>query len=237
MQKQILIPVELCKFALSQRKTREVALWIFLKSVTSGHFLLSKELTASICDTFNYNTKKTFKKHLNWLVRKRWITINGKTGSHRIISMNQLSKNYRFVSRSCGIFNTDEFNTITGFFAGTVITYLKRIRGQSAQRKHEARKYCPYPYVTNNRVAKFLRVPRSSAIRYKKKAISDGYIAAKHRYEKLLLPGSDYNFHKMYGEEETRNFRYRRGAIWEQKPDKITSNILLRKRGNHGGKK
>jgi hypothetical protein len=237
MQKQILIPVELCKFAISQKKTREVALWIYLKSVTSGHFLLSKELSATICDILNYNTKKTFKKHLNWLIRKGWITANGKTGSHRIIGMNQLSRKYHFVSRSCGVFCTDDLETITGFFTGTVITYLKRTRGQSAQRKHGASKYCPYPFVTNNKLTKFLKVPRSTAIRLKKQAVAAGYIQAKHRFEKMLLPVSDYNFHKKYGGDETRNFRYRRGAIWEQKPDKITSSILIRKRGTHKGKK
>jgi len=237
MEKQILIPVELCKFALSQKKSREVALWLFLKRVTSGHFLLDNELIKTSCETLNYKTKKTFRKHLNWLKRKKWITINGKTGSHRIISMDQLSRKYSFVSRSCGIFNTAEFQTIRAFFVGTVITYLKRTRGHSAQRKHGARKYCPYSFVTNDRLANFLGVPRSTAIRFKKQAVAAGYIQTKHHFEKLLLPVSDYNFYKVYGKKETNNFRCRRDAIWEQKPDKISSNILLRRRGTHKGKK
>jgi hypothetical protein len=237
MQNQILIPVELCKFALSQRKTSEVALWLFLKSVSSGHFLMRNELIQTIYDRLHYNTKKTLLKHLNWLIRKRWITVNGKTGSHRIISMDQLSRKYHFVSRSCGVFCIDDFDTISGFFAGTVIAYCIREKGQSVHRKHGARKYCPYPFVTITKLEKFLGVPRSTAIRFKKQAISAGYIRAKHRFEKLLLPVSDYNFHKKYGTEETRNFRYRRGAIWEQKLDMITSNIVLRKRRNYRGKK
>lgn len=237
MQNQILIPVELCKFALSQRKTREIALWLYLKSVTSGHFLLNADLMGTICNALKYRTKKTAIKHLQWLIRLGWITVNGKTGSHRIISMNQLSRKYHHVSRSCGVFDVDEFDKIQGFFAATIITYLKRRKGQSAQRRHGARKYCPYPFISLTRLAKSLGVPRSTAVRHKNKAISDGFIHAKHQFDRILLPRKNYNFFKQLGGDETRNLVLRNNVIYEQKPDLITSFILLRRRGKHPGKK
>jgi hypothetical protein len=235
--KQILIPVELCKFALAKRKTREVTLWLFLKSISSGHFLLTSDLTGMICNTLHYKTEKTFRKHFHWLIKKGWITVNGRTGSHRIISMDQLARKYQYISKSCSVFSTDDFSTIRGFFVGTVIKYLIRGKGQSAYRRHEARKYCPYPFITLTRLAKFLEVPRSTAVRFKNRALRDGYIQVKHKFDRLLLPPADYRFLKQMGGDETRNMVMIKNRICEQKPDLITSTILIRKKGKHPGKK
>lgn len=224
----LLIPVELCKLALSNRKVKEVALWIYLKSISSGHFLLKQDLIKKVSEAIGYKSIKTFKKHLNWLIKAGWITLNRKSGSHRIISFSQLARKCHFKSKKSAIFNVEKISTIKGFFAGAVITYNLRRTGQSAFQRHEAKKYCPYPFVTNKRLMKFLEVPRSTAQRFKKEAISDGYIDAEHKYDITFIPTSDYDFIKKNGGEMTKNLLRKNNRIWEQKPDKIKSLIVLR---------
>jgi hypothetical protein len=130
----IFVPIELCKFALVDRKVKQVALWLTLKHYTSGHFQLTSDLISLVCGQVGYKSKRTFQNHLDWLIYKKWITVNGKSGSHRLIGISQLSKMYKYKSAvSAKIYKAD-IKTISGFFSAAAITYCiqkikKKIRG------------------------------------------------------------------------------------------------------------
>lgn len=230
----LIIPVELCKFALSKRKTKEVSLWIFLKSITSGHFLLSEGLVNDCLEKIGWKTIKTFNKHFFWLINHKWISVNSKRESYRLISFSQLSKKLSFKSTTGAIYKKDYISTITGFFSGAVISYCvkrnMRRKGRSVLRKHGTRKRRPYPYITNYQLLTFLNIPKSTAQRYKKIAIKTGYVQAFPKLEKLIYSGNNYQFFRNHGAEAVKSFRYKDGHIYEQLPDEIYSNIVLHKR-------
>jgi len=251
IKQYMLIPIELCKFALSRRKTKQAALWAFLKSCTSGHFLLNKKLKSNSCEILGFKSQKTFKKHFDWLIKNKWITVNSKTGSHRLISINQLSRKYHFISSLAAKLYFEDIGCIEGFFAAAVITYCSRIakksrrKGQSEYKEshklngvpfstYNSSKYCPYSCVPITYLAKFFGVPKSTAKRIRQKAINTGLIEISHVLHPTIYSTKNYKFLKSVGREETEMFKRKKNhkKIHEQMPDKIISHIELKTKIN-----
>ncbi|MDX9882589.1 MAG: hypothetical protein RBS73_11025 [Prolixibacteraceae bacterium] len=230
------IPIELCRYALSERCIKQVSLWIYLKSVTSGHFILHDELKQNILKVMGFKTSTTFKKHLKWLVEKKWITVNSIRESYRLISFSQLAGKLHFTNKQAAIFYPEMVHSIKGFCAGTVITYLanknmRRLR-RSASLKHEARMYYPYPHVTIYALSKFLSVPRSTAQRYKGIAKKNGFIKVVSMFDELIHNAKDYYFIKRVGGEPVKSYKKINNKIYEQRPDKIIPNVKIKYKKN-----
>jgi hypothetical protein len=76
-------------------------------------------------------------------------------------------------------------------------------------------------------LAKFLGVPKSTAIRFKKKAIHDEYIHVEPVLQTTIHNLRNLKFLRKHGGEQTKNLICHKNSICEQMPDKIQSRIEL----------
>ncbi len=187
------IPVELCKYALTHRKTAQLRLYVFLKVKCSGHMKLSEYQIEEFSHDLNIKSHKTFNSHLNWLLQEEWITYNSKSGNYRIKGFNELSKKLKFTSVTGAIFKIKDFKKFKAFCAAAVITYYmnykSRIEKQSEFKKMCSRKNCFSPAsfsLPHTYLAKVLNTSKSNAAIYRKLAIISGYIKAFKRYTLTL---------------------------------------------------
>ena len=107
------IPIELCLFALKNRKVNEVKLHIYLKHISSGHIKMNYNMYNVWAVDLELNPR-TIRNCFEWLIKNEWITVNSKTNSYRLIGYGQISRKLGFRTRKAIIFEYD-FNTFDNF--------------------------------------------------------------------------------------------------------------------------
>jgi hypothetical protein len=94
-----LVLFQLGEYAFRERCVNSIRVYVFLSFYCSGHFTLNKKSRFEIAERLDI-TKETLTKHLNWLLRKRFITFNRKRKSIRIVAQHRIGKRFKFNSRS-----------------------------------------------------------------------------------------------------------------------------------------
>ena len=75
MKKQYVIPIDLCKYVLSNKNSISyVKLYIYLKMFCSGHFYLNKSVKEKICKDLKIHCK-TLSRNINKLLKKNGLLI------------------------------------------------------------------------------------------------------------------------------------------------------------------
>ncbi|MDA3929223.1 MAG: hypothetical protein PF541_09700, partial [Prolixibacteraceae bacterium] len=62
------IPITLITYALTNKVVNQLKLYLYLKSVCSGHFKLNDKNIELACEYLGLKTEKTFHKNLHWLI-------------------------------------------------------------------------------------------------------------------------------------------------------------------------
>jgi hypothetical protein len=235
----ISIPIELCKYALTNHKVNQVKLFVYLKTICCGHFKLTDELIIKTCTDLGYKSKKTFYANISWLIRNKWITINSKSCSYRLVGLVQLSFKLGFHSVKGALFDPPIFSEFKPFLAAAVITYLmaykSRIERLSEQKLGSSSKSSRSPAfytLPHAYLAGALDVPRSVAANYRYLAVKAKYIAVEHQFEKLNIPLSEKHLYKKYNTTRPETIRVRNKELYRQLPDRLISCIFLRTRQN-----
>ncbi|OFX59419.1 MAG: hypothetical protein A2046_07145 [Bacteroidetes bacterium GWA2_30_7] len=233
------IPVELCRYTLTNHKVSQVRLFIYLKTICSGQFKLSDDKIKSICNNLNYKTPKTFKVHFNWLLKQEWITINGKSGYYKIKGFIPLANKLKLKSVRGAIFEPLDFTAFKPFIIAAVITYYMNYRSRN-ERLSECLTGRPKKYrlspaffsLPHLYLAKILNISKSLAATYRNLAINAGFIKVKRRLNKLPIPLIEKNNYKKYFASEKQNIRVINKALYEQLNDELISNVILRTKNN-----
>lgn len=189
------IPVSLCEFALVNRKINQLKLYIHLKLNSDGFVVYNeksyKEWSKEIGISY-----KTVKSSLYWLIKNKWITVNGKRNALHIISYKKLGQKLGLNFKSGILFEPTslaDYEYFKAFCCATVICYyLNKKRyfdRQSVIRKGVAttnytRKSGFYP-MPNGYLAKCLGVSLATAFRFKKEAEDAGFIETKAGFRYL----------------------------------------------------
>ena len=190
------VPISILIYALRHKQVSKVRLFLYLKSICSGHFLLSEEMIDEVCLALKWKSVKTFKANLSWLVRHKWITVNSKLNAYRIVSYKQLGRMIKSKINTSALMFEDDFNCFRAFMYAAVITWSMkaktRIDRKSGRKKGGPKKsfrYRDYFQLPVRYLAKILKVDLSSASRYKTQAKNAGFLDVKKQFENLFRTG------------------------------------------------
>ncbi len=234
-KKYLSIPVDFCIYGLSNYRINEVKLYIYLKYLFDGDFELNKETLNQIKEGLDIKSDKTAKKYFFFLFRNRWII--KRKGKYRIRGYDFLNKKLKFIRTGHGIFYPDDFPKFKSYAAGLVITFLMRkikfSKGESERNLGRSSAMVKYNHVPILYLAKFLDIPKSTSYDYIQLAKKDGYINTNQVFADFLLEPGEYNLFKKYGNsDELKKIRRRGGKSVEQMPNRISSEIILKRKPN-----
>lgn len=232
------IPVELCAYALINRKVNHILLYVYFKQIACGHLRYDTSLFKVWAVDLNLS-EKTVRSYIKWLIRQGIITVNNKRKSLRVIGYQQLHKKLRFISKSSVRYEPNDFSGFYEFCCASVIAYYLRRKKFSDKKRRSGSKmadssksrhsystgYYPFPIMY---LAKCLGVSKSTANNYLKKAEEAGYIKIKNQNRFLLddkgnkLPSDILVVIKQENEEYANRLRVEKGYI-----KIIDSNLIL----------
>ena len=186
------IPIALCRYALVHRKLNHVKLFIYLKLNSDGYMPYSKGCFKHWAQELEIH-EKTIKSCFEWLLKRRWITVNSKRGAFRVISYRCLSIKMNFSIKTGYYLESENLKYFQGLCSAIVIVfYLGKKRWLDKQSGNNkgfpitncSRSYSFYP-MANSYLAKCLGVSIATACRYKQNAEEYGYIETKSNYRFL----------------------------------------------------
>lgn len=180
------IPVSLCEFALVNRKVNHLKLYIHLKLNSDGFVVYDEKSHKEWSKEIGISSK-TIKTSLDWLIKNKWITVNGKRNALHIISYKKLGQKLGLNFKSGILFESNrqiDYGYFKAFCCAAVICYYlnkkRYFNRQSVIIKGIANTNCKrtsgfYP-MANGYLAKCLRVSLSTAFRIKNEAEEAGFI-------------------------------------------------------------
>lgn len=246
------IPALLCEYAILNRKVNELKLYIYLKLNSNGF----------VCIDIKNNNKwarelgvsnKTIKKSLEWLKKKKWITVNSKRNSLKICGYAQL-KNLIKISLTIGaIFeptSVHDYKTFRAFCCGVVIKHYLDKKKYFDQKQSAAKngasilnRFCKkgfYP-MANNYLATCLEVSLPTAFRIKNEAEKAGFIETKASFDTIedglgnQLPAKSFDLVKAIYSQDGLNCTIRKGKknLLTVVSDRIRCNLVTKRRLKH----
>jgi hypothetical protein len=229
------VPIAILVHALKHKKVNQLKLYLYLKSITSGHFKATDRNIEELCGALNWKKRVTFKTNAQWLLKQGWITYNSKRKSIRIVSYTRLYKQLDSRAKSGVSMDIAHFGAFRPFIYAAVITWAmtakKRIESKPERKKGRSRKSVPYSHYFTlplRYAAKIVDLDYSTISRYKTIAEESGFIKVHHKYQKIDLNIRYLDTMRKYMEEEGYRFVVHNKRIHMQQPDLIQSNIHLK---------
>lgn len=190
------IPVMLIKYALINRKVNHLMLFIYLKYIASGHIKYNNDNIKAWATDINMS-ERWVKDALKWMVTNKWITVNRKKKSYRIISYKQLCKQLEITSISATIYQPDDFSGFKNFCCAVVITHFLKLKNYMDKKKNQSvssltdtssnwyfysKGFCAMPI---SYLAKCLGVSNAAADKYKKCAVKSNFLEVRKHFKTL----------------------------------------------------
>lgn len=183
------IPVGLCEYALVNRKINQLKLYLFLKLNSSGYVKYDDDIYEHINSWAKRLSisPKTVLSSYKWLIKNKWITINGISKSIHIISYKHLYRKLRITIKTSIIYEPDDFADLKGLCCAAVFIYyrnqLRYFNKQSGAKMTLSNTNCKIPKdfypVSLSYIASRINVSKSTANNYKSIAKSYGFIESK----------------------------------------------------------
>lgn len=241
------IPVAICEHAFQKRCIRYLQLYCWFKTKCSGHFKLNNGMKYQAYNELDI-CEQTLKKRIQWLLRKRWLVYNSRTGSYKIHSFKIILNRINSVNKKVVLWDYNEFSAFTSFVYAAIITYY-------AKRKYyldkKSRKYVnvgdwsgakigrtsmrpvPRSYTLPVRyLCKILKCSVRTVVNMKIAASEHMFLNIKAQYVVVDVPISAFKMLKSY-HEEGRKFICRDGVVYKQLPDLFYPNIILKPLRKH----
>jgi hypothetical protein len=187
----------LIKYALVNRKVNHLMLFIYFKHIASGHIKYSNDNIKTWANDINMS-ERWVRDALKWMVRNKWITVNQKKKSYRIISYKQLCKQLEITSISAIIYEQDDFSEFKNVCCAAVITHYLKFKKYMDKKKNQSvssltdtssswyfysKGFCAMPI---SYLARCLGVSNSTANKFKKCAIKSNLIDVRKNFRKLF---------------------------------------------------
>ncbi|MEZ5070213.1 MAG: hypothetical protein R2751_04395 [Bacteroidales bacterium] len=86
------VPIPILVYSIRSGRYREIAVWLLLKFITDGHFHMNHRIAKAIQGVLEIKSRQTVTKYIKWLLKKGFLTYNGKRSEYHIISLKQASK-------------------------------------------------------------------------------------------------------------------------------------------------
>ena len=239
MPKTIIIPIEMCHYALYNNKVRALQIFVWLKMKSSGKIKITKQVLEDMANDLGLKSIKTIKSNIDHLQEKKWITLSKRSGYFFISGFERIRKMEGFAKRTGAEFDIKDIRNFKGFLIGSEVSNLigiqrrrlwvtERQKGGSMTVTHIPPTFYP---VANMVIAKIFNISLSTAWEWKKLAQKQRFIRIRRNFRPLKVNPGVLPALRKYGEESfTRKARFWKGKIREQLPDTIATNMTLRNR-------
>ena len=230
------IPITLIIYSLSHKVVNQLKLYLYLKSVCSGHFKIREGNIKASSAFLGLKTEKTIHKNLQWLIYYKWVAYNSNTSSIRVKSFARLCHLLDIETKSGVFFEKDDFQNFRPFLYASIYAWSIRhknwLERQPVRKKGRARKSMSKPNqeMPNRYLAKLLELDHSTISRYKQAASTAGYLTTEHQYKNTQLSIKFLYPMQKYLPDEAHLFVVHDGTVQRQLPDRITSTIHLKHR-------
>ena len=248
------IPVELCIYGLTKSKINHLKLLVYLKHIASGHIRMDPSLYKCWAVDLQVS-ERWIRDAIAWMIKQRWITINNRKKSLRIVSYLQICRGLNFKCNLAAKFDGDDFVAFKAFCCAAAMTYwlrrknwmdknrrsVSQMADTSKSRNQPQKGFSTLPI---RYFAKCMEVSSTTANNFKKLAKSSGYISVKRQINKLTDSGDKpfskeiLVFFKTVADSEACG-RLRTGKKYLKivDSDLIRSNIVCSKKSFKNGEK
>ncbi len=234
--KTTLIPIEICQYALSEKKVRAMQVFIWLKMNCSGKIKITPEIKSQITQDIGIKSNKTVKTAIQYLIYRKWITVSKRSGYCFIKGFEAIRQIEGFKARTGAEFYFSDIKNFKGFLVAAIITNLisvQKRREWITERKkrgsmtviHKPPTFYP---IANEALSKILGVSVSTAWEWKKLAKRQRFIRIHKEYREIKIKPEFLPQFKKYSELNSTIIK--KGKICEQLPDKVATNLVLRNR-------
>ncbi len=240
------IPATLCEYALVNRKVNQLKLYIFLKINSNGEVGFNDRCYNEWARAISVSSK-TIKNSLVWLIKNKWITVNSKRKTIKIISYRNLARKLNLKFKNGYLFEPTDYKYFKGMCCGVVITfYMNRKRYFNRQsgnikgfaKSKNCKKNDGFTPMPNNYLANSICVSLATAYRYKVEAENGGFIETKSNLMYILdVKGKRISSENYYTfiiaanqESQPNIIRNHKKHLMKVDADLIRSYIVLKKK-------
>jgi len=238
------IPVDLCQYALVNKRVNHLKLFLYLKTTSSGHVSMKNHNLYSAWASDLELSERTIRNLFKWLIKSKWITVNSKRVSYRIISYKQLNEKLRFTNPKCFVFE-EEFSKLKSFCCAAICTqaakrkkYFDKKKSQSVSKLGDTSKNChsrqKYFELSAGYLATFLGMSKTTAHNIKKEATDFHFLEIKSQTNYLLdklgnkIEQDKMIFFRKGNYDLSRRLRIRKGFITIIESDVVKSNLIMK---------
>ncbi|TKG95157.1 hypothetical protein EYV94_10630 [Puteibacter caeruleilacunae] len=231
------VPIDLLLYSLRKRKVNQVRLYLYLKYMASGNIKLTNEVIDDICSKLHW-CKKTFEKHRQWLLRKKWISYNNKTKSLHIKGYKRIASKW-YCNHNRGVKCWIEYLIdFRAFCCGAVIgwgsIYIKRKKRASRKTKGDLNKDAHHANgmneLPNKLLAPILGLHYTTVSKYRRLAEKHGYLNVKQNYKPSDWPKEFLAEVKEANPDKADRLKVRGGFIVEQLPSTIITELTIKRK-------
>jgi len=236
-RKELLVPIELLRYAFRNKCISPIRLFIYLKMVSDGQVLNKSRFIMDFCKDLGIKEKRTIKKHFQFLEDSNLINydcnknlfIRGWTRAFQVFTMRSRTgvwTNFEDLMN----FRVFVFSAVIGW----MINKLKmrawkrgRLNGRS---KQSFSSYLNYFGHSNKIIANELCISKGLVSRYKKVAMKCGYLTINHKYKGLNSSAEYYWPYVKIFPNEYGKVRIKKGELVKQLTDEISPNLKFKKK-------
>lgn len=124
VKKPIIIPIEVCQDALTNKTVRKLQVFIWLKLNCSGKIKINPDVEKSIAQSIGVKSHKTVKSSIQYLLEKQLITRSKKSGYYFVKGFESIRRVEGFTKRTGAEFNLKYIKNFKGFLVAAVISQL-----------------------------------------------------------------------------------------------------------------
>ena len=234
----MIIPIEMCFYALSKKFVSPFQLYLYLKVHSSGKIKLDSPKLGEIARDLGFKSVKTIRNNLKKLKDEGWIGYNKKSGYYFIRGFDIIRKQKKFTRRTGVEIRVTEIKDIKAFSCGAVIGYLiniqkrkkwmlERKKARSRQSKRFSSSFYP---ISSWVLAKILNISTSTAHKYKQLAKRANYISVKKSIKATGIHVSNIRHIKKYYPEIGYKIRVKNNQLYIQGVDRISHNFYFKRR-------
>lgn len=240
------VPVELCQYALSEKKVREAQIYLSALLIFSGKASVSSSTYKALAEACNTSERTVYDK-LRWLLARNWMGKDDPNGWIFFRGLNRVHQIENWKYSTAAIFQQSDLQSAKAFFIGAVLSslVLSGNKGNGTDRESKRSGPARYP-VSISTLQQVLNVSEKTAYNYRKLAQKHGFIKMKpnlKQVEGITLKDIRHLKHNhveyvelpVFGSSETlsvspNQLRTDKGSIYAQLPNFITPKVLMSKR-------
>lgn len=220
---KILLPVEQAAFAYHNNLIKGLAVYLYMKIYTDGKIKKDSPLIAQLRKDLKLTDNRTFKKHIDALIKHNWIGHCPFSGVYFVRNTKYIRRLHNFRRRQATIVQPPDIKNLQIYLAAVLICKevtdqefywdvvekrkLNKAAAKWAVAKHwrvssPSSKRPKYFGLCNKTIARHLGCKQTRACVLKNQAAALGYLEIHHRYHDIMdLEKPDFNIRAMLYEQ------------------------------------